>query len=125
MPAIGTSLTNQAGTCGKDDIILPLDPIHLWEALRYTELNPLRARLVSEAELWAWSSAASHCGGKEHEEYLALDAWRRYWTAATWREYLEEGEIESKLAIIRQRTQAGPWGTRSLFKISRRRRNGS
>ena len=27
----------------------PLDEPHLWEALRYTELNPLRARLVSEA----------------------------------------------------------------------------
>jgi putative transposase len=24
----------------------PLDEPHLWEALRYTELNPLRARLV-------------------------------------------------------------------------------
>src|ERR1700678_3657234 len=79
----------------------------MWEALRYTELNPLRARLVAAAQLWPWSSAASHCGGKGHDEYLALDAWRRHWTAATWREYLEEGEVESKLAIIRQRTHTG------------------
>ena len=28
----------------------PLDEPHLWEALRYTELNPLRAELVREAE---------------------------------------------------------------------------
>jgi putative transposase len=28
----------------------PLDEPHLWEALRYTELNPWRARLVPEAE---------------------------------------------------------------------------
>ena len=26
-----------------------LDPPHLWEALRYTELNPVRAGLVAEA----------------------------------------------------------------------------
>lgn len=39
----------------------PLDEPHLWEALRYTELNPLRARLVLEPWSWAWSSAASHC----------------------------------------------------------------
>jgi len=30
----------------------PLDESHLWEALRYTELNPLRAALVREAESW-------------------------------------------------------------------------
>jgi hypothetical protein len=34
------------------------------EASRYTELNPLRARLVAEAELWPWSSAASQDGIK-------------------------------------------------------------
>jgi hypothetical protein len=27
----------------------PLDRPHLWEALRYTELNPVRAKLVTEA----------------------------------------------------------------------------
>jgi putative transposase len=27
-----------------------LDRVHLWEALRYTELNPVRAGLASEAE---------------------------------------------------------------------------
>jgi putative transposase len=106
MPAIGMSLTNQAGTCGKDDIILcPLDQTHFWEALRYTELNPLRARLVSEPELWPWSSAAVHCGTNEHDAFLALDAWRPHWTVTTWRQYL--GEIESKLAVIRQRTHTG------------------
>jgi putative transposase len=54
----------------------PLDQTHFWEALGYTELNPLRARLVSEPELWPWSSAAVHCGTNEHDAFLALDAWR-------------------------------------------------
>ena len=36
----------------------PLDQTHLWQALRYTELNPVRAGLVVEAEAWTWSSAA-------------------------------------------------------------------
>jgi putative transposase len=48
----------------------PLDEPHLWEALRYTELNPLRARLVAKPESWSWSSAASHCGTKAAEEWL-------------------------------------------------------
>jgi putative transposase len=82
----------------------PPDEPHLWEALAYTELNPLRARLVSEAELWPWSSAASHCGARADDESLALEMWRSHWTATAWREYLGAGEMESRLAVIRQRT---------------------
>jgi putative transposase len=36
----------------------PLDEAHLCEALRYTELNPVRASMVEAAESWKWSSAA-------------------------------------------------------------------
>ena len=38
-----------------------LDPPHLWAALRYTELNPVRAGLVAEPEAFPWSSATAHC----------------------------------------------------------------
>lgn len=38
----------------------PLDEVHLWAALRYTELNPVRAGLVSQPECWPWSSAGVH-----------------------------------------------------------------
>jgi putative transposase len=33
----------------------PSDRPHLWKALRYTELNPVRAGLVGEAKLWGVS----------------------------------------------------------------------
>jgi hypothetical protein len=32
----------------------PLDQAHLWEALRYAELNPLRTGIVIEAEAWMY-----------------------------------------------------------------------
>jgi hypothetical protein len=48
----------------------PLDEPHLWEALRYTELNHQRAGLVPEAESWPWSSAASHCGTEPADDSL-------------------------------------------------------
>ena len=35
----------------------PLDERHRWEALRYVELNPVRAGLVKEASEYRWSSA--------------------------------------------------------------------
>jgi putative transposase len=104
----------------------PLDQTHLWEALRYTELNPLRARLVPEAELWPWSSAASHCGARPDDDFLTLEMWRSHWTATAWREYPGAGELESRLAVIRQRTHTGrPLGSaefvQDLEKATQRR----
>ena len=59
----------------------PLDPMHLWEALGYPELNPVRAGMVAQPEMWPWSSAAAHCGAAQPEKLLeygtvaaALDA---------------------------------------------------
>lgn len=40
----------------------PLDPGHFLNAVRYVELNPVRAGLVGKAESFEWSSAAAHCG---------------------------------------------------------------
>jgi putative transposase len=38
----------------------PLDDSHLWAALRYAELNPVRAGPVATAERWPWSSVGAH-----------------------------------------------------------------
>jgi putative transposase len=85
----------------------PLDRVHLWEALRYTELNPVRAGLASEAEAWMWSSAATHCGAESRNEILDLELWRKNWTVGAWRQYLAAGEMESKLTEIRRSTHTG------------------
>jgi putative transposase len=107
----------------------PLDQTHLWEALRYTELNPLRARLVPEPELWPWSSAAIHCGTNEQDTFLTLDAWRRHWTVTTWREYLGEGEKgkwnPSWPSFVNAHTRGDHWELQSSFRILRRPRDGT
>lgn len=38
----------------------PLDEEHLWTAVRYVELNPVRAGMVQRAENYEWSSARCH-----------------------------------------------------------------
>jgi putative transposase len=43
----------------------PLDEAHGWEALRYVELNPVRAGLVTCAADWPWSSARAHVSGTD------------------------------------------------------------
>jgi putative transposase len=85
----------------------PLDEPHLWEALRYTELNPVRAGMVDTAEGWEWSSAVAHCSGSSRDEWLAMEMWRRRWPDASWRGYLDVGQSESKLVAIRRSTHTG------------------
>jgi putative transposase len=41
-------------------ISYPMDGGHLFAAVRYVERNPVRARIVSRAEQYRWSSAPAH-----------------------------------------------------------------
>jgi putative transposase len=94
----------------------PLDESHLWKALRYTELNPVRAGLVAKAERREWSSAAAHCGVLQHDACLAMELWQARWSACSWRTFLATGETESELTTIRQCTHTGrPLGTREFI----------
>ena len=104
----------------------PLDEPHLWEALRYTELNPVRAGLVTKAEDWNWSSAAAHCNGNQTAAWLAMQLWRDRWSPDAWRTFLGAGLSESKLTAIRRSTHSGrPLGsvefTRALEEETKRR----
>ena len=104
----------------------PLDESHLWEALRYTELNPVRASMVAKAEGWGWSSAAAHCGSAAAESWLGMGLWRKRWSAAGWREYLEAGESQAALAAIRHNTHTGrPLGRRSFCAQWKGRQSGA
>jgi len=95
----------------------PLDRTHLWQALRYTELNPVRAGLVSEAEAWHWSSAGVHCGATAIKEWISMQEWNERWTNSTWREYLVAGGSESEIMAVRQSTHTGrPLGTEEFVR---------
>ncbi len=58
----------------------PMDDDHQWAALRYVELNPVRAGLVAAAEDWVWSSAAAHVGANDAAPFLDLADWRHRWS---------------------------------------------
>ncbi len=85
----------------------PLEEGHLWQALRYTERNPVRAGLAVEAAAWPWSSAAAHCGTGDPDACLDLERWGRQWSAASWRKFLAAEETESELDALRQCTHTG------------------
>ena len=97
----------------------------IWEALRYTELNPVRARLAARAEDWPWSSAPYHCGLGTANARLATDRWRSRWSEEEWHAYLEAPLDESSMNAIRDSTFGGrplgsPKFTRALEKAVHR-----
>ena len=93
----------------------PLDEPHFWAALRYTELNPVRALMVAEPEAYAWSSAAAHCGFAPVDGSLDTRLWRESWTPASWREYLADPAAEADADAIRRNTHTGrPLGSEAF-----------
>jgi putative transposase len=86
----------------------PMDDIHQWEALRYVELNPVRAGMVRRAEEWPWSSARAHVLGCDHRDFLSIDDWADRWSTQRWRESLEVGISDATaLERIREATRTG------------------
>ena len=86
----------------------PMDEAHQWAALRYVELNPVRAGLVKSAEDWQWSSAAAHAGTGNAPPLLDLAEWQHRWGVHDWRETLHDGMPDAALEDeIREATRTG------------------
>ena len=109
----------------------PLDEVHFWEAVRYVERNPVRARMVRKAERYAWSSAAAHCGLRE--DLLLADAAELAGQVGDWSAWLREGQDDGMVGAIRGGTRTGrPVGSdgfigrleRMLGRVLRPRKGG-
>jgi putative transposase len=60
-----------------------MDEAHLYHALSYVSLNPVRARLVERAEDWPWSSARAHLTGRPDGITTLAPAWARFGNMST------------------------------------------
>ncbi len=81
----------------------PLDEEYLSRAVRYVEVNPLRAQLVAQPEDWPWSSARTHLQG----ERLPGASYPPSEALANWREYLAIDDPVEELNLLRRRTTTG------------------
>jgi putative transposase len=112
----------------------PMDESYLLSAVRYIELNPVRAKLVREPAAYPWSSAAAHVEGREDRLVVASPLPQM---VGDWREFLSIGigaddaeilrlhertgrplgspdfitRLESELARVLHRRKPGPKGT--------------
>ena len=97
-----------------------LDDEHFWAAMRYVELNPVRAGIVQRAEDYRWSSAPAHCGLVDDPLLSALPAGASL--IGNWSEWLKAGNSISELKSIRNCTNTGrPCGAESYIRELERR----
>ena len=90
---------------------------HLAAALRYVDLNPVRAHLVVEAVSYEWSSAAAHVRGKDPTGLLDQEAWRELCPLNDWGEVLAAATPEEQHdEQLRQATRTGrPLGNKEFI----------
>jgi len=90
-----------------------LDEAHLYQAVRYIENNPVRARLARVAEDWDWSSARYHISGEKSPLTLANAA--RYITVSNWKDYLMQTDDAAMVADIKANALTGrPLGSNAF-----------
>ena len=91
----------------------PMDESYLYSAVRYVELNPVKARLVDAPETWRWSSARAHLQKKDDDIVTVNPMLQR---VRNWPAYLAETNAYEREDLIRLHTRTGrPLGSDSFI----------
>jgi putative transposase len=81
-----------------------MDEAHTLSALRYVEMNPVRAGLCDEPDQWRWSSVHANLGAQP-DGITDTDVTRKI--VPDWRSYLNTPDTAHALDRIRSRTRNG------------------
>ena len=91
-----------------------MDEEHLLAAVRYVELNPVRAGLCERADEWPWSSVHFHLHGSV-DPLMGDDRMHQY--IDDWATYLDETCLNAKIGQLRRHTRNGrPAGNASFIR---------
>lgn len=94
-----------------------LDEMHLYEAIRYVENNPVRAKLVKEAVDWKYSSAKAHIEGSNNSGGLKIGEINKCIEVNDWIKYLKEKETSNILKEVKANTLTGrPSGSNEFIE---------
>ena len=91
----------------------PLDQKHFLEAMRYIELNPVRAKICRIPWRYTWSIAAAHAGKKppnrhgDGSELPDLANWKTQIQGLDWEQVLREGIDVDRIEGVRLHTNRG------------------
>jgi putative transposase len=82
----------------------PMDETYLLSAARYVELNPVRARLVTDPAAWAWSSARAHIASEDDSLVKVAPLLE---IAGNWGSFLNGSEDAEQIANIQKHERTG------------------
>ena len=92
-----------------------MDEHHLLAAVRYIELNPVRAQLCKQPEDWPWSSIHAHLGNKNDQLVYAQPLLSR---VGNWLNFLAEDDPNTTLEDVRAHLRTGrPGGDRAFISM--------
>jgi len=81
-----------------------MDETHTLAAMRYVELNPVRAGLCQRVDDWPWSSVHGNLGNKRDE---IIDRSDLHALISDWRYFLSDGESSKWVDSLRLQTNTG------------------
>lgn len=87
-----------------------MDEAHLYEAVRYVALNPVRAGLVSRARDWQWATTGLHLAGTDDRAFKAQPVLDRVGDFAAYIDKIPLEEPEQWQALRRAETIGRPLG---------------
>lgn len=91
----------------------PMDTGHTLNAIRYVELNPVRAGIVSDPAAWPWSSAPQHLGRVKNP---TLDTSSAHELIGDWAAYLAEVLPARDVAVLDKHLRTGrPLGSEAFI----------
>jgi putative transposase len=92
----------------------PMDERHLFTVARYVEMNPVRAKLVTDPVNWRWSSAAAHVSGKDDQLVKVAPLLN---IIENWNDFLLNSCTSKDLENIRRQERSGrPFGKDSFIE---------
>lgn len=92
----------------------PMDEGYLLRAVRYVELNPVRAGLVEKPEDYPWSSAAAHISGRDDKLVKVAPLLEMI---DDWRNFLSDRLTVTELDSIRFHERTGrPLGSKEFIQ---------
>jgi len=96
----------------------PLDQAHFVAAVRYIELNPVRAKMVDRADEYHWSSARAHVH-RIHDPLLSAGAlFGLDEEIDNWASFLSQADTDKDLKTLRECTMSGrPCGSETFVDI--------
>jgi putative transposase len=81
-----------------------MDEEHLLAAVRYVEMNPVRAGLCSDPAQWKWSSYHAHIAGKDD---LLVAVGPMLERIVDWKKFIAIATTGDELESLRKHSQSG------------------